>query len=118
MRRYRGRAPTQICAVTLMGDVHLIETHEGGKYFLRNATPPKVGSDIYSLPFQRAQPMLFEQHGPHFDRIIDGDAWPFAEYPAALNDHTTRSLDEFERAVRKQFISDMARQNVIAKFRG
>lgn len=122
MRKYRGQYPTRICSISNVAQgVALIETNEGGKYFLHARDSagklPKLGEDIYAHRFQRAQPVVFIQDAVRFHRVLDTkEAIPFVEYPPGEWASNIPDLDGLTRVIRRQFIHDMARQNILPRF--
>lgn len=120
MRKYTGKFPHAIREVgTMVAGVLLVKTNNSAAYFLRpidtRGRMPRCGEDIFDYKFQRAQPMTFQQDVTRFHRMLDGYALPFVEYPGYLMPPQTK-LDEAERCIRKQFIQDMVRQNILPRF--
>lgn len=122
MRKYTGPRPTAICKISNIAQgIALIETNEGGKYFLHAkecTSTPSLGDDIYAWRFRRAQPVVFQQDVAAFHRMEDGYALPFAVYPGNIFKYTHTTLDNAERVIRRAFIEDMAKQGILARFQG
>jgi hypothetical protein len=114
MRKYTGEAPNAIKSIERIHARdryrYLVKTNNGAQYFLDRCAPA-IGDDILWFKFERAQPYTFQQDGNAFHRMIDGWAMDFAVYPVNFS-----AENHFPHGSRKQFIEDMARQNIVCKF--
>lgn len=106
MRKYTGEAPSAIKEIRIVADRYLVKTNNGGQYFIDDQHPIEK-RDVMDYKFTRAQPQTFQQQGFNFYRMIDGWALDFVNY-AAVEDSTSN--------VRRMFIEDMARQNIVPRF--
>lgn len=125
MRKYSGKYPHRVHSIfgTFAPGIALIETNDGGKYFIRakdtNGRMPTLGSEIHDYKFQRAHVQYYRQDVTRFTRVVEDVEQPFFEFvatPLALS-ATDEVITDLELHCRRDFIKIMAQQNVLVRFK-
>lgn len=122
MRKYTGKYPNNIREIsgTFAPGIALVKTNNGAAYYIRACDTggymPKLGNDIFTYKFTRAQPMTFKQEGTRFSRILDSYPVEFVEYVARELDSHIIHLSGLAPWAKRSFITDMAKQGVLPRF--